>query len=114
MEDEDRSDFSLAVREFLAAESAKHARLPVPREIKRSHAVRAFQEAFELIGGIPRLAIWADENPSQFYKLYSRLIPPAVQEVNGKVTLVHVLPRTLLDGEVEVLPAEHADAQPPT
>lgn len=38
-----------------------------------------FEQVFELIGGVPRLALWADENPTQFYGLFSKLIPASVK-----------------------------------
>lgn len=38
-----------------------------------------FKEVFHLIGGIPRLALWADANPSAFYALYSKLIPASLK-----------------------------------
>jgi hypothetical protein len=50
----------------------------------RSRNVREqFQFAFELIGGIPRLAHWAHANPDKFYQLYSKLIPAQVTGVDG-------------------------------
>ena len=48
-------------------------RLPQPLRTKR--AASAFAQAFDIIGGIPRLALWADRNPDKFYPLYARLIP---------------------------------------
>lgn len=38
----------------------------------------AFVEAFELLGGVPSLALWAQENQTEFYKLAARLIPTEV------------------------------------
>lgn len=38
-------------------------------------AKEAFQMAFDGIGGIPKLIEWANRNPSEFFKLYARLIP---------------------------------------
>ena len=50
----------------------------------RSRNVREqFQFAFELIGGIPRLADWAHKNPDKFYSLYSKLIPAQVTGEDG-------------------------------
>lgn len=57
----------------------------LPQYLKTKDAKRAFQSAFELIGGIPRLALWADKNPDKFYPLYARFLdsssgaPPAIQ-----------------------------------
>jgi hypothetical protein len=47
----------------------------LPPALKTSRAAQAFQQAFELIGGVPRLALWADQNPSKFYTLFSKMIP---------------------------------------
>lgn len=42
----------------------------------------AFQMAFDGVGGADALIAWAKENPTDFYKLYSKLIP---QDVNANV-----------------------------
>ena len=38
-------------------------------------AKEAFQLTFDQMGGPIGLATWATENPTEFYKLYSKLIP---------------------------------------
>jgi hypothetical protein len=38
-------------------------------------AKEAFGLAFEKLGGVKALAEWAEENRTEFYKLYARLIP---------------------------------------
>ena len=38
-------------------------------------AKEAFQFAFDKIGGAEKLADWALDNTTEFYKLYGRLIP---------------------------------------
>ena len=38
-------------------------------------AREAFQLAFEACGGANNLTTWAQENPTEFFKLYARLIP---------------------------------------
>ncbi len=76
------------------------SRISVPRELQRKRVVNAFQDAFELIGGVPRLAHWADQSPSAFYKLYARLLPTTAQqqlEHSGEIIVKHVLPRGPLD-----------------
>jgi hypothetical protein len=55
----------------------------LPPVLKDSKAAKAFQQAFEMIGGVPRLALWADQNPTKFYTLYSKLVP-ATAEVHEK------------------------------
>lgn len=46
----------------------------VPNKLTKS-AREAFQLAFEKNGGGAALARWAKKNPTEFYKLYARLIP---------------------------------------
>lgn len=60
----------------------------MPSELKGKKAADAFQQAFDLIGGIPRLALWADRNPSAFFTLYSKLIPSTVKtDVNARIVI---------------------------
>lgn len=93
---------SLQPLEEMAVQGNGVTRLSVPREVKREKVVHAFQEAFELIGGVPRLAHWADQSPSAFYKLYARLLPTQANqqlEHSGEIRVRHVLPRGPLDEE---------------
>jgi hypothetical protein len=46
-------------------------------------AKQAFQLAFEEIGGPKALATWARDNQTDFYKLFSKLIP---QDVNANIS----------------------------
>lgn len=55
----------------------------LPSYTKTRNVRLQFQHAFELIGGIPRLAHWANENPDKFFQLYSKLIPAQVTGVDG-------------------------------
>jgi hypothetical protein len=60
----------------------------LPKPLRSQKAANAFQNAFELIGGVPRLALWADKNPSAFFALYSKLIPATVQaQVQANITI---------------------------
>lgn len=66
----------------------------------RNRMQDAFEDAFQLIGGPARLALWADENPTEFFKLCGKLLPkPIEQEIKheGGMKIVHVLPRGKLD-----------------
>jgi len=55
----------------------------LPSYTKAKNVRLQFQHAFELIGGIPRLAMWAHQHPTQFYQLYSKLIPAQVTGHDG-------------------------------
>lgn len=84
------------------AESGKSlVRLP-KKDFDRRKVVAAFDEAFDLIGGVPRLAIWAHNNPTEFYKLYGKLIPSSAHmDIVGQVEHIirPALPPSALDGE---------------
>lgn len=54
-------------------------KFPIPRTVSRKHLEQAFLTSFELIGGVPRLALWADTNPGAFYSLCSKLFPQHVE-----------------------------------
>lgn len=89
--------------------SQRHAqRLSVPRSdtFSRKEVVAAFQSAFELIGGVPRLALWAHNNEGDFYRIYGKLLPSQSQQLlhnDGTIKVFHAIAPTILDGaEYEV------------
>jgi hypothetical protein len=68
--------------------------------LSRAAVVQAFNDAFQQIGGVSRLSLWADAHPDEFFKLYARLLPPSSHpELDDKkdVKVIHVLPPTALD-----------------
>lgn len=72
----------------------------IPRQLNRAEVVAAFQDSFDMIGGVPRMALWAEEHPTEFYRLYAKLLPSsAAQQIGDKDEMVirHVLPRSALD-----------------
>lgn len=77
----------------------------IRRSPQRSN--NAVYDAFDLIGGVPRLAVWADQNPGEFF---TKLLPRTMQshqqtEHSGEIRIVSAIPRTALDGEcVDVTP----------
>lgn len=53
-------------------------------------ARQAFQDAFDEIGGVKKLAEWAKGEPGEFFKLFARLIPvdvKATSELTGEITV---------------------------
>lgn len=73
----------------------------VKRSPRRTN--NAVHDAFDLIGGVPRLAVWADKNPGEFF---TKLLPKTLQshqqqEHSGVITIVSKVPRTAIDGEFE-------------
>ena len=47
----------------------------LPKSLTKKSIKDQFDTVFEMIGGVPRLAIWADENPSLFFSHYAKLLP---------------------------------------
>lgn len=73
----------------------------VKRSPRRTN--NAVQDAFDLIGGVPRLAVWADRNPGEFF---TKILPRTLQsqqqqEHSGTIQIITAIPRTALDGEFE-------------
>lgn len=72
----------------------------IKKEFDRRRVAEAFEDAFELIGGVSRLAVWAHENPTEFFKLYGRMLPTGTSvdlNAKGEIIFKHVLPPSKLD-----------------
>lgn len=48
-------------------------------------------QVFEAIGGVENMALWAAENQTQFYNLYTKLLPLQVSGEGGGPLVVEVL-----------------------
>jgi len=60
-------------------------------------AKEAFQKAFDATGGAVALAEWASDNRTEFYKLFSRLIPTEVNGPDdGPVQVLHKIERIIV------------------
>jgi hypothetical protein len=60
----------------------------------------AISDTFDLVGGVPRLAVWADQNYGEFA---TKLLPRIIQsqqatEHSGEITIRTAIPRSPLDG----------------
>ena len=75
---------------------------------KTTASVRAALEAaFEQMGGVPSLVTWATNEPTEFYKLYAKLLPVQVQadmRHNGTISII-------VDTGVSRAPDEDTDAE---
>lgn len=77
----------------------------IPRQYQfslrdRKFVENAFNACFDLIGGVPRLALWADQNPGEFFKLYAKMMPEvekANQALNAQINITNHIPRSALD-----------------
>lgn len=61
----------------------------VPNKLT-ANAREAFQHAFNAIGGPESLAVWAAANPTEFYKLFARLIPNEISGPNGAAVPLNI------------------------
>lgn len=82
-EDIDAGPITPAMDEVEGALLALASAPRLPAYTKTRNVRLQFQHAFELIGGIPRLAHWAHTNPDKFFSLYSKLIPAQVTGLDG-------------------------------
>lgn len=57
----------------------------------------AFSEAFDKLGGVEALVIWGKENPTDFYKLASKLIPTDVNLAVKEIPQARVFPLGIQD-----------------
>ena len=81
------------------AEAARKT-VRLTRGVSRKKVAEAFQQSFDLIGGVPRLSYWAHENYGEFIKLYSKLMPAQssrLMEDQEERVIKHVIPPTELD-----------------
>lgn len=77
-----------------------------PNKVTASVRV-ALEQAFEKLGGVKALAEWAEDQPTEFYKLYAKLLPVQVQadmKHSGAVSII-------VDTGVPRAPDEDANAE---
>jgi hypothetical protein len=82
----------------------------------RGDVVKAFENAFHMMGGTTRLALWANANPDKFYPLYAKLLPATTINIGdtGKYEILHRIAPTALDKHdatnVPVRPTEEGES----
>lgn len=60
------------------------------RPKSKEFIANAFHASFDLIGGVPALLLWANQNPGDFYKLYAKMLPEVEKgNVQGTQVVVH-------------------------
>ena len=57
----------------------------LPKALRSQRAAEAFQDAFDIIGGTVRLAMWADKNPDKFFAIFGRQIAATMAPVTDKL-----------------------------
>ena len=95
-------DFTLPYTEpdFSALQQAYAQRPKTRKPLRREKIAAHYQDAFDLIGGVPRLALFAHEDPEAFYKQYARLIlAEAKNTFDGEIRIIGFVQPTSLDGQ---------------
>lgn len=70
------------------------------RKFDRQRVAEAFQSAFETVGGVQRLTIYAHNNYDEFIKLYAKLMPKdsdTLGDAMKEMVIKQVLKRSKLD-----------------
>jgi hypothetical protein len=107
--------YSEQMHQVLSEQATKaNAVLVAPRrKFERQRFLDAMAEAFEVIGGVPRLAMWADSNLTEFYKLMGKTIPQAnLLELQGKMQMqiLPAMPPSPLDDEpIDITPEKRGE-----
>jgi len=95
------AEWESRLNELALETSATQIRLPktlAGKRVNREEIANAFLVSFEMIGGVPRLASWADSHYSEFVKVFGRLLPKETLTTHdGEITVKHVVPKTGLD-----------------
>lgn len=80
------AEFTLRLRNQLEQRKSLSAQ-SVQRLYSRKTMEQGFLECFELVGGVPRLALWANDprNYAEFLKLLMRFAPKDATEQVGRV-----------------------------
>lgn len=71
--------------------------------VKSVEIKAAITSAFDQLGGVKNLVLWAQRNPTEFYKLWGKLLPKEITTPEGQPIKVQIT-------EVVVRSREEADA----
>ncbi len=88
--EEKHTELFLDMSPLTHLQEGKQIRVPKNPHFTRKDVVNAFQQAFELTGGVPRLAIWANDNYTEFTKLYARLLPSQSNSALGEANVLRI------------------------
>lgn len=93
----------------LGVAPAKVAAATPPKKVTEARA--NLSEAFELMGGVAELVRWGKKNPTEFYRIWARLIPKEVAEETSRLPLEKLLDKLADRAEMSVNEAAAAIGQ---
>lgn len=88
--EESYQDISIDMEPLNRIAAGKSVRIPKNPHFTRKDVVNAFQQSFELMGGVPRLAVWGHQNETDFFKLYARLLPSQASSALGESNVMRI------------------------
>ena len=69
---------------------------------KTTAAVKeAMVQAFDQLGGVPALVEWAKSNPTDFYKLWAKLLPTEIKNADGEAFKVQTVTEVIVTSREE-------------
>lgn len=68
---------------------ARHAGSQSPKITAKARDDMAL--AFDLMGGVPALVVWGRDNPTEFYRIWARLIPKPAEDASAALPLESLL-----------------------
>jgi hypothetical protein len=105
---EDELDISLEDQypglDSMLSDVANDCRSMVPKkQSNKALMTRMVTESFELLGGVPRFTVWADQNYGEYVKLLGKLAPAFAHVAAATVQpkIISAIPPSPLDGDWE-------------
>lgn len=90
-------------QEDLRTTHARNAGSKSPKTM--SQAREDLATAFELMGGVPALVVWGRSNPTEFYRIWAKLVPTNVKEEQTALPLETLLEKLASKEEKTVMEA---------
>lgn len=78
-------------RERFSAKKAQFKEMGKKSPKIMSQARQDLADAFDLMGGVPALVLWGKQHPTDFYRLWAKLIPATAQKESDALPLEQLL-----------------------
>jgi len=75
--------------------------------VRTVQAKEALSQAFADLGGVPALVEWAQKNPTDFYRIWSKILPTEIKNADGGVFRVGIVEEI-----IDALPDSNGEAAP--
>jgi hypothetical protein len=62
-------------------------------------AKEALSQAFADLGGVPALVTWAKDNPTDFYRIWSKILPTEIKNADGETLRIQLVEEIVSDLE---------------